>query len=79
MLRQRVNEPLTIMIDLLFYARLAVSLRSILADILEVIGHLVHLVSLEIRYYHIYLVAATVVHAAEEHQLRELEGAAGWL
>lgn len=73
----KATEILTIMIDLLFHARLAVTVCGILTDILEVLCHLVHLVSLEVRYYDVDLVAASVMHAAKEHQLGELRGDRG--
>ena len=65
------------MVYLLFYAGFEVARGRILADILEVLCHLVHLVSLEIRYYDVDLVAASVMHAAKEHQLGELRGDRG--
>lgn len=63
---------LTVMIDLLLCARLAVSRRCVLTDILEVFGHLVHLVSFEVGDNDVNFIAAAIVHAAEEHELWEL-------
>ena len=60
------------MIDLLLHARFTIPSRGILANILEILRNLVHFVALKISHYDIYLVAAAVVHAAEEHKFREL-------
>ena len=67
-----IKMTLTVMIDLLLHARFTIPSRGILANVLEIFRNLVHLVALEISHYDIYLVAATVVHAAEEHKFREL-------
>lgn len=72
-----VYVRLTVMIDLLLCARLAVTRRCVLTDILEVFGHLVHLVSFEVRDNDVNFVAAAIVHAAEEHELWELRGFRG--
>lgn len=65
------------MVDLLLCTRLAVSRRCVLTDILEVFGHLVHLVSFEVGDNDVNFIAAAIVHAAEEHKLWELRGLRG--
>lgn len=60
---------LTIVVDFLLYTRFAVTHRGILADVLEVLCDLIHFISLEVRHNDIYIVAATIVHATQEHKL----------
>ena len=63
---------LTIVINLLLHAWLAMASGGILANILEVVRNLIHLIALEIGHNDINIVAAAVVHAAEEHEFRKL-------
>ena len=66
------RTTLTIVINLLFYAWFAMASGGILADVFEVLCDLIHLIPLEIGHNDINVVAATVVHAAEEHKFWKL-------
>ena len=63
---------LTVMVDLLLYTGFTWPIRRVPTDVREVLCYLVHLMTLEICDDNVDLVAATVVHAAKEHKLREL-------
>lgn len=69
--RQRWLEH-TFVLYLALDTLLARPAKGILADQLEVICHVVHLLALQIRYDDEDLVAAQIMHAAQEHQFWQL-------
>ncbi len=66
------ENTLTIVVDLLLDTWFAAAHSCVLANILEVLRDLVHLISLKVRHDDVDIVAAAVMHSAEKHEFGEL-------
>ena len=62
------------MINLLLHAWFAVSSSSILANVLEVLRDLVHLLPFEVGNDDVDIVTAAIMHSAKKHEFGELLG-----
>jgi hypothetical protein len=65
----------TFLLDACLHTWLATCAKTMARNELEVLRHIIHLLSFQIGDDHVYFIAASIVHSTQEHEFGELQGA----